>query len=86
MFEKIVFEKGNSDWIDELGTITKKYNYTVRFPLKLTPIERLFKKKRKFVQKNVYLKMEERDHGWSLVNLLRLQRKSLLFQIWYKEL
>ena len=38
LLEKHVFEKGESNWIDILPTITKQFNNRIQIPIKLTPI------------------------------------------------
>ena len=38
LLKKLVFEKGNGNWIDVLQTITKQYNKKVHSSTKLTPI------------------------------------------------
>ena len=39
MLKKPIFLKGNSNWIDELSFVTKKYNETIHHSIKMTPIE-----------------------------------------------
>ena len=39
LLKKPVFEKGNSNWIDILPTITKQYNNRIHSSTKLTPIQ-----------------------------------------------
>ena len=43
--KKPVFEKGNSDWLSELSSITEKYNNTFHHSIKMTPIRSFFKEK-----------------------------------------
>ena len=44
LLKKLVFEKGESSWIDVLPTITKQYNNRRHFSTKLTPIQASLKK------------------------------------------
>ena len=39
MLKKPIFLKGNSNWIDELSFVTKKYNETIHHSIKVKPIE-----------------------------------------------
>ena len=36
-FDKFVFEKSNANWMDEMISVTKKYNHTQHSLTKLTP-------------------------------------------------
>ena len=53
LLKKIVFEKGESNWIDVLPTITKQYNNRIHSSTKLTPIQASLKKKEVYVYKNL---------------------------------
>ena len=52
LLKKIVFEKGDGNWIDILPTITKQYNNKVHSSTKLTPIQANLKKNEGYVYKN----------------------------------
>ena len=39
LLKKIVFEKGDANWIDVISTITKQYNNKIHSSTKLTPIQ-----------------------------------------------
>ena len=43
LLKKLVFEKGNADWISELQSV-KKYNNTIHRSKKITPLEASLKK------------------------------------------
>ena len=49
LLKKVVFEKGDGNWIDVLPTITKQYNNRVHSSTKLTPIQASLKKNEGFV-------------------------------------
>ena len=53
LFKKIVFEKGDANWIDILPTITKQYNNKVHSSTKLTSIQGSLKKNEGYVYKNL---------------------------------
>ena len=39
MLKKPIFLKGNSNWINELSSVTNEYNKTFHHSIKMTPIE-----------------------------------------------
>ena len=53
LLKKPVFEKGNSDWVNILPTITKQYNNKVHSSTKLTPVQASLIKNEGFVYKNI---------------------------------
>ena len=53
LLKKIVFERGDANWIDVLPTITKKYNNRIHSSTKLTPIQASLKKNEGYVCKNL---------------------------------
>ena len=53
LLKKIVFERGDANWIDVLLTITKQYKNRVHSSTKLTPIQASMKKNEGFVYKNL---------------------------------
>ena len=53
LLKKIVFERGDANWIDVLPTITKQYNNRIHSSTKLTPIQASLKKNEGFVYKNL---------------------------------
>ena len=53
LLKKPVFEKGDSNWIDVLTTITKQYNTRIHSSIKLTPTEGSLKKNEGYVYKNL---------------------------------
>ena len=53
LLKRLVFEKGDGNWIDVLPTITKQYNNRVHSSTKLTPIQASLKKNEGFVYKNL---------------------------------
>ena len=53
LLKKIVFERGESNWIDVLPTITKQYNNRIHTSTKLSPKDASLKKNEGFVFKNL---------------------------------
>ena len=53
LLKKIVFEKGDGNWIDILPTITKQYSKITHSSTKLTPIQASLKKNEGYVYKNL---------------------------------
>ena len=53
LLKKVVFEKGDGNWIDILQTITKQYNNRIHSSTKLTPIQASLKKNEGFVYKKL---------------------------------
>ena len=51
LLKRPVFEKGDSNWIDVLPTITKQYNNRIQSSIKLTPIQGSLKKNEYYVYK-----------------------------------
>ena len=71
LLKKIVFEKGDSKWIDTLPTITKQYNNKVHSSTKLTPIQASLKKNEGFVYKNLIDKRNKIKPKFKINNLVR---------------
>ena len=53
LLKKLVFEKGDGNWIDVLTTITKQYNNRIHSSKKLSPKYASLKKNDGFVYKNL---------------------------------
>ena len=53
LLKRPVFERGDSNWIDVLTTITKKYNNRTHSSTKLTPIQASLKKNEGYVYKKL---------------------------------
>ena len=49
LLKKVVFERGNSNWVDILSTKTKPYNNRVHTSTKLTPIQAYLEKNERYV-------------------------------------
>ena len=52
LLKKIVFERGDANWIDILPTITKQYNNRTHSSTKLTPTQASLKKNEGYVYNN----------------------------------
>ena len=71
LLKMIVFEKGDSKWIDTLPTITKQYNNKVHSSTKLTPIQASLKKNEGFVYKNLIDKRNKIKPKFKINDLVR---------------
>ena len=71
LLKKIVFEKGDGNWIDNLPTKTKQYNNRVHSPTKLTPIQASLKKNEGYVYKNLLDKGKKNEPKFQINNLIR---------------
>ena len=71
LLKKPVFEKGNSNWIDVLPTITKQYNKKVHSSTKLTPTQASLKKNESFVYKNLLDKRKKIKPKFEIGDLVR---------------
>ena len=54
LLKRPVFEKGESNWIDVLPTITKQYDNRIKFSTKLTPMQAALKKNEGYVHRNLF--------------------------------
>ena len=64
LFKKIVFERGDANWIDVLSTITKQYNNRVHSSTKLTPIQASLKNNEGYVYKNLLDKRNKKNRNF----------------------
>ena len=71
LLKKIVFEKGDANWIDVLPTITKQYNNRIHSSTKLTPIQASLKKNEGFVYKNLLDKRKKIQPKLQVNDLVR---------------
>ena len=71
LLKKPVFEKGNSDWLSELSSITKTYNNTFHHSIKMTPIEASKKKNEDIVYFNLQDKRKKKEPKFKLGDLVR---------------
>ena len=71
LLKKIVFEKGDGNWIDVLQTKTKQYNNRIHSSTKLTPIEASLKKNEGFVYKNLLDKRKKVKPKFQINDLVR---------------
>ena len=53
LLERVVFEKGNSNWLDFFSTIKKQYKFKIYSPTKLNPMQASLKKSGGYVYKNL---------------------------------
>ena len=71
LLKRPVFEKGESNWIDVLPTITKQYNNRVHSSTKLTPIQASSKKNEGYVYKNLLDKRKKIKPKYEIGDLVR---------------
>ena len=67
-----VFEKGESNWIDVLPTITKQYNNRIHSSTKLSPKDASLKKNEGFVFKNLLDKRKKIKPKYQINDLVRV--------------
>ena len=72
LLKKPVFEKGDSNWIDILPTITKQYNNRIHSSTKLTPILASLKKNEGYVYKNLLDKRKKVKPKFQINDLVRV--------------
>ena len=71
LLKKIVFERGDANWIDILPKITKQYNTRLHSSTKLTPIQASLKKNEGYVYKNLLDKRKKLKPKYEIGNLVR---------------
>ena len=71
LLKKIVFEKGDGNWIDILATITKQYNNRIHTSTKLSPKDASLEKKEGYVYINLLDKRKKIKPKFQLNDLVR---------------
>ena len=71
LLKKSVFEKGDSNWIDILSTVTKQYNNRIHSSTKLSPKDASLKKNEGFVYKNLLDKRKKIKPKFQINDLVR---------------
>ena len=71
LLKKIVFEKGDGNWIDILPSITKHYNNRVHSLTKLSPKDASLKKNEGYVYKNLLDKRKKIKPKFQINDLVR---------------
>ena len=71
LLKKIVFEKGDRNWIDVLPKITKQYNNKVHSSTKLSPKDASLKKNEGLVYKNLLDKRKKVKPKYEIGDLVR---------------
>ena len=72
LLKRPVFEKGESNWIDILPTITKQYNNRIHSSTKLSPKDASLKKNEGFVFKNLLDKRKKIKPKYQINDLVRV--------------
>ena len=71
LLKKLVFEKGDGNWIDVLQTITKQYKNKTHSSTKLTPTQASLKKNEGYVYKNLLDKCKKVKPKYDIGDLVR---------------
>ena len=71
LLNKIVFEKGDANWVDVLPKITKQYNCRIHTSTKLSPKDASLKKNEGFVYKNLLDKRNKIKPKFQINDLVR---------------
>ena len=71
LIKKPIFEKGNADWLSELPSVIKQYNYTIHSSIKMTPNQASKKINEKEVYSNFQDDREVRKPKFNLGHLVR---------------
>ena len=71
LLKRPVFERGDSNWIDVLTTITKQYKNGTHSSTKLTPIQASLKKNEGYVYKNLLDKRNKIKPKYEIGDLVR---------------
>ena len=71
LLKKIVFERGDANWIDVLPTITNQYNNRIHSSTKLSPKDASLKKNEGFVYKNLLDKRKKVKPKFQINDLVR---------------
>ena len=79
MLKKPIFLKGNSKWINELSSVTKKYNETIHHSIKMTPIEASKKFNEDEVYFNLQDKRKKKEPKYKVNDLIRTANKRNIF-------
>ena len=72
LLKKIVFERGDANWIDVLTTITKQYNNRIHSSTKLFPKDASLKRNEGFVYKNLLDKRKKVIPKFKINDLVRV--------------
>ena len=71
LLKKIVFERGDANWIDVLPTITNQYNNRIHSSTKLSPKDASLKKNEGYVYKNLLDKRKKIKPKYEIDDLVR---------------
>ena len=71
LMKKLVFEKGNADWLYELPSVITKYNNSIDSSTKMTPIQASKKSNEKEVYSNLKDNREVQKPKFNLGQLVR---------------
>ena len=71
LLKKLVFEKGDGNWVDILPIITKQYNNRIHSSTKLSPKDASLKKNEGFVYKNLLDKRKKIKPKFQINDLVR---------------
>ena len=71
LLKKVVFDKGDANWIDVLQTITKQYNNKIHSSTKLSPKDASLKKNEGFIHRNLLDKRNKIKPKYKIGDLVR---------------
>ena len=71
LLKKLVFERGNADWLSELPAVIKQYNNSIHQSIKMTPIQASKKSNERVVYSNLKDNREVRKPKFKLGQLVR---------------
>ena len=71
LLKKPIFEKGRANWIDELQTVTKKYNNKIHSSIKMTPTQASKKSNEPEVHSNLQDKRKKQKPKYKVGDLVR---------------
>ena len=72
LLKKIVFERGDANWIDILTTISKQYNNRTHSSTKLTPIQASLIKNEEYVYNNLLDKRKKVKPKFQINDLVKI--------------
>ena len=79
LLKRLVFEKGDGNWIDVLSTITKQYNNRIHSSTKLSPKDASLKKNEVLVYKNLLDKRKKIKPKFQINDLVRVSVLKKMF-------
>ena len=79
ILKKLVFEKGNANWLDELPLVIKQYNNTIHHSTKMTPIDASKRKNEEEIYNKLVDKRNKRKPKYKVGDIVRTADKGSIF-------